>query len=129
MLNIEKKSCLLTIFSIPSDLFISREKMAMILYNPAENYPFLVVKTRAFARGLSPCFYIITMKKMENMIDLTKSLFINLDGFNEKLIRSAKLHQMNFELVSFSKTLEVMAKILKLFFASVDMTMIMRQMK
>ena len=130
MQGLDKKNCILTVFSIPSNLFLAPHlKAAMILLNPYENFPFLVIKTKPFMKGLASLFYIITFQKMSKITELAKSLFSKLDGYDEKFIESAKLHEISFEAMNFQKSLEIMTKILKLFFNSVDISMIVRQLK
>ena len=113
---LDKKNCLLTVFTIPFDLFLApNSKVAMILLNPHQNFPFLVIKTKPFMKGLASMFYIIVFQKTSQIIEVTKSLFKNLDGYDEKMVQTAKFHEIRLETTNFQKSVELMIKILKLF--------------
>ena len=116
------------VYQIPPDFFSYTKKIACVMMNDSIALPFLVVKTRSLAKGLGSLIYIVSMKKICNMSQVAMNLFSTVPGFKKNYnTKNVKCVDLGFQSIGMLKCIDVIVKILKLFFDSTDMSVILKQ--
>ena len=108
---------------VPSNFLVSTQKIGIILPRPKSVT--LLLKRKSVNKTIEPTVVAITTKGCTDTIDYVRGLMRGVDGFDERVIRRMMHKDSNMKCPQ--KALNVFFKILRLYFQSVDLSVVLKK--
>ena len=116
----------LSLLSVMPNFFVGKSRMASVVMHEGSYFPLLVLRRNSPMTGMSHSLFIICNKKSSDILDSVCALVCNHEGFNDTWLKNVAIREIPAD--SPSAFVDRLAKVLDLYFKSVDLTVIMKKM-